>query len=109
LAFEFTNATRIDSLSASADVRAELSNRSGLSLAEAFAANRNLASEGVEIAMPTCRHFGHFDLQMRTGLLDAFFTTKSNGMGMGLSWATANTPHGVTFQFTLPVDAETVS
>jgi signal transduction histidine kinase len=48
-------------------------------------------------------------------LFNTFFTTKSSGLGMGLSicrsiielhggriWATANVPHGASIQFTLP-------
>jgi signal transduction histidine kinase len=56
------------------------------------------------------------DPARRDLVFDAFYTTRSDGMGMGLAicrtiveahggrlWATANADHGETFQFTLPV------
>jgi signal transduction histidine kinase len=79
-----------------------------------------LASREVVIAV---RDSGPgFDPQHIDRLFDAFYTTKPHGLGLGLAisrrilaahggrlWATANTPHGAIFQFTVPMGREGVA
>jgi signal transduction histidine kinase len=59
------------------------------------------------------------DPQSMDCIFEAFYTTKSSGMGMGLAisrsiieahggrmWATANGPRGAAFLFTLPLERD---
>ena len=59
------------------------------------------------------------DPKIKERIFEPFFTTKSHGIGMGLMicqsiieahggriWMTDNSPHGATFQFTLPADED---
>jgi len=68
-----------------------------------------------------CSHPG-FDRQSRDNLFEAFYTTKSHGMGIGLSvsrsiierhhgrlWAEPNDGPGATFSFSIPRGSESVT
>ena len=75
------------------------------------------AAAGVRV---TVRDSGPgLDPQRLDQLFDAFYTTKPQGLGLGLAisrriieahggrlWATANTPRGAVFQFTVPRGSE---
>jgi signal transduction histidine kinase len=76
--------------------------------------------ESAETVVITVRDSGPgFAPQHLDRLFDAFYTTKPEGLGMGLAisrliveshggrlWATGNVPTGATFQFTLPMASE---
>jgi signal transduction histidine kinase len=74
-------------------------------------------NDGVPGVLVAVRDTGiGFDTGQAGKLFEAFYTTRSDGLGMGLAisrsiietlggrlWASANSPHGATFQFMLPV------
>ncbi len=85
--------------------------------------NRGLVDTEWTHVLVTVRDSGPgLDPQRLSRLFDAFYTTKPQGLGMGLAisrsiieahggrlWAKANTPYGALFQFTLPIRDETIS
>jgi C4-dicarboxylate-specific signal transduction histidine kinase len=85
--------------------------------------NRGLVDTEWTHVLVTVRDSGPgLDPQRLNRLFDAFYTTKPQGLGMGLAisrsiieahggrlWAKANTPYGALFQFTLPIRDETIS
>jgi PAS domain S-box-containing protein len=85
--------------------------------------DRALADAGWTHVLTTVRDSGPgLDPQRLKRLFDAFYTTKPQGLGMGLAisrsiieahrgrlWAKANAPRGAVFQFTLPIRDERMS
>jgi signal transduction histidine kinase len=70
-------------------------------------------TNGVLVAV--CDNGPGIDAEHRERIFEAFYTTKSNGVGMGLSicrsiidahggrlWTDSNEPRGAVFKFTLP-------
>jgi C4-dicarboxylate-specific signal transduction histidine kinase len=88
---------------------------------EVLVCSRGNGSGGVEVVVQDTGP-GLAEAQMAQ-VFDAFYTTKSNGIGMGLAicrsiieahdgslWVTQNEPRGAVFQFSLPsVEADTGS
>jgi signal transduction histidine kinase len=81
---------------------------------------RSSQDETRQVIVSVTDYGGGISAENADRLFNPFFTTKSSGMGMGLSicrsimeghggriWAAANVPHGATFQFTLPFGLST--
>src|ERR1700722_13284868 len=82
--------------------------------------SRKQNSDEVLVAVRDCGVGIHPNNEKR--IFEAFFTTKDQGMGMGLSishsiieahggrlWASSNSDYGATLQFTLPAERETTA
>lgn len=80
---------------------------------------RSLPHDGGQVLVSVCDTGPGFDTKNEGQLFSAFFTTKADGMGMGLSicrsiieahggrvWASRNAEGGATFQFALPQHVE---
>jgi signal transduction histidine kinase len=78
-----------------------------------------LEADGAHVLVSVADSGPGLDLNNVDRLFDAFYTTKPQGLGMGLSisrsiieahggrlWAKANVPKGALFQFTLPIASD---
>jgi PAS domain S-box-containing protein len=83
--------------------------------AEKHAVEANTVSESAFVLIAVCDSGPGLDATQLTRVFEPFYTTKSQGTGMGLAisrsiieahhgrlWVTANAPQGAVFQFTLP-------
>jgi signal transduction histidine kinase len=83
---------------------------------------RSGADESAQVVVSVQDSGPGIDPENLDHLFKAFYTTKPQGMGMGLAisrsivenhggslWATVNAPHGAVFQFVLPVGIENVA
>jgi PAS domain S-box-containing protein len=90
--------------------------------ADDFGARAWAEAEGAYVLIAVRDSGPGLDPKCLDRLFDAFYTTKPQGLGMGLAvsrsiieahggglWAEANVPRGAVFQFTLPLGQERVS
>jgi PAS domain S-box-containing protein len=96
--------------------------QNGESEEDVLAARALAEAEGTDVLIAVRDSGPGLDPKGLDRLFDAFYTTKSQGLGMGLAisrsiieahggrlWAKANAPRGAVFQFTLPLREERMS